>query len=76
MPKPARPGAPRVSEDRYLTPAEVASKLRATPITIVRLCRAGKLPAIKPAGTWLISEADLQAHIEASHNRNIEQGAA
>lgn len=74
MPKPARPGTRRASEDRFLTAAEVADKLRATPITIVRLCRAGKLPAIKPAGTWLISEADLQAHIEAS--RNTEQGAA
>lgn len=73
---PSRHGRPSPTPDEgdtFLTAAEVAERLRATPITIVRLCRAGKLPATKPAGTWLISEADLKAHIEASRN---EQGAA
>ncbi|HET6916645.1 MAG TPA: helix-turn-helix domain-containing protein [Acidimicrobiales bacterium] len=51
---------------KYLTAAEVADVLRLTPITVVRLCREGKLPATKPAGTWLIAEPDLLAHIEAS----------
>jgi excisionase family DNA binding protein len=37
-------------------------------MTVVRLCRDKKLPATKPAGTWLISEADLAAHIKAKHN--------
>lgn len=52
----------------YLTAAEVAKRLRTEPITVVRLCREGKLPATKPAGRWLINEGDLNAHIEASRN--------
>lgn len=55
-----------MSSPRFLTADEVAEVLRLTPITVARLCRAGKLPATKPAGTWLIAEPDLQAHIEAS----------
>lgn len=58
-----------VPPTRYLTAAEVAPILRLKPIRVVRLCREGKLPATKPAGTWLISEADLQAHIAASSNQ-------
>lgn len=73
MPTSGRPSPASATEDRYLTAAEVATVLRTTPVTIVRLCRAGKLPATKPAGTWLISETDLQAHIEASRP---ERGAA
>lgn len=67
MPKPGQP-TPQSTATRFLTAAEVANVLRTTPITVVRLCRAGKIPATKPAGTWLISEADLQAHIAARRN--------
>lgn len=73
MAEPPRPSSPPAAEDRYLTAAEVAERLRTTPITIVRLCREGKLPATKPAGTWLISEAELEAHIASRRN---ERGAA
>lgn len=54
----------------YLTAAEAADILRMTPIGVIRLCREGKLPATKPAGKWLISRDDLQAHLEAAHNTN------
>lgn len=53
----------------YLTAAEVAEILRTEPMTVVRLCREGKLPATKPAGKWLIAESDLFAHIESRHNQ-------
>jgi excisionase family DNA binding protein len=59
----------QTATDRLLTAAEVADRLRVEPITVVRLCREHKIPATKPAGTWLISEADLKAHIEASRNQ-------
>lgn len=75
MPKPGQSSPTQPArEDHFLTAAEVATLLRTTPITVVRLCREGKLPATKPFGTWLISEADLKAHLDAS--RNSEQGAA
>ena len=73
MPTSGRPTPVEAPEGPFLTAAEVAQTLRTTPITVVRLCRAGKLPATKPAGTWLIAEADLKAHIAASRN---ERGAA
>lgn len=56
----------------YLTAAEAATLLRTEPITVVRLCREGKIPATKPAGKWLISRDDLTAHLNATHNRNSQ----
>lgn len=52
----------------YLTAAEVAQRLRTTPINVLRLCRANKIPATKPFGRWLIEERDLEAYIEAGRN--------
>lgn len=74
MPRPGPTGDINSAPDDFLTAAEVAQRLRVKPLTIVRLCRDRKLPATKPAGTWLISESDLAAHIEAS--RPKEKGAA
>lgn len=58
-----------MTRPKFLTSAEVAERLRMTPMYVIRLCRDGKLPATKPAGTWLISEDDLDAHIHARSNR-------
>lgn len=58
-----------MSRPPLLTAAEVAERLRVTPATVVRLCAAKKIPATKPAGTWLIDEAALEAHIAASSNQ-------
>lgn len=49
---------------RYYTPAEVAAELRISPITAIRLCRAGKLPAVKVGGAWRIPADALAAHLE------------
>lgn len=48
----------------YYTPAEVAERLRISTITAIRLCRAGKLPAVKVGGTWRIPSAELAAHLD------------
>lgn len=64
-----------MSRPRYLTCDEVADRLRTTPITVVRLCRDGKLPATKPAGKWLISEDDLAAHLDAKRNQGEKASA-
>lgn len=73
MPTPGRPEPVEAPEGPFLTAAEVAQKLRIEPITAVRLCREGKIPATKPFGTWLIAEADLKAILNANRN---ERGAA
>lgn len=54
---------------KYLTVAEVADILRLSPWRVTQICRDGKIPATKPTGTWLISEEDLQRHIEAASNQ-------
>jgi excisionase family DNA binding protein len=65
----SKEGAVRaVSAPKFLTAEEVAERLRTSPITVVRLCRDKKLPATKPAGKWLINEADLEAHLASSRN--------
>ena len=61
-----------MSAPKFLTADEVAEQLRTTPITVVRLCRDGKLPATKPAGKWLIKQTDLDAHIAARRNDHKE----
>ena len=62
MPKPTPPTA-------YLTPEEVAERLRTTPLVIVRACRAKELRATKPNKSWLITEDDLADYIARNYNR-------
>ena len=47
------------TEERFLTPAEVAVKLRRCDNTIWRWLRAGKLKAIRIEGHYLIPEASI-----------------
>lgn len=47
----------------YFTPSEVAEQLRITPMTAIRLCRAGKLPAVKVGGAWRIPAEDLREYL-------------
>lgn len=60
---------------KYLTVSEVADILRLTPYGVTRLCRARKLPAMKPAGQWLIPEDEFLAHLEASRNSHQQDVA-
>lgn len=52
------------TEERFLTPAEVAVKLRRCDNTIWRWLRAGKLKAIRIEGHYLITEASVHAIME------------
>lgn len=47
------------SEDVYLTVEETAKRLKVTPVTIYRMARAGKLPAVKVGKAWRISRNKL-----------------
>jgi excisionase family DNA binding protein len=53
-----------VTEEVYLTAEEVATKLRLSPETVMRLLRQKKLPGFKVGGTWRISQKDLERYIE------------
>jgi|GraSoiStandDraft_57_1057295.scaffolds.fasta_scaffold1061706_1 excisionase family DNA binding protein len=53
-----------VTEEVYLTAEEVATKLRLSPETVMRLLRQKKLPGFKVGGTWRISQKDLEHYIE------------
>jgi excisionase family DNA binding protein len=52
-----------------LTASEVAERLRVSPIHIVKLCRAGKIPATKPLGTWLIPAAWVDQAVADGFNQ-------
>ncbi|MBI2019056.1 helix-turn-helix domain-containing protein [Candidatus Daviesbacteria bacterium] len=51
-------------EEEYLTPEEVAKILKVEKITIYRMCRAGKLPAVKFGKVWRISSKKLREVLE------------
>ena len=52
------------TEERYMTPAEVAVKLRRCDNTVWRWLRAGKLTAIRIEGRYLVPEASVNAIME------------
>lgn len=47
----------------YLTPEEVATKLRVTPKAVRAWCRAGQLKADRAGRRWLIKPADVEAFV-------------
>jgi len=48
-----------MKDQEYLTIGETAKKLRLAKITIYRMARKGKLPAIKIGRSWRISNRKL-----------------
>lgn len=48
-----------VLEDEFLTIDEVAKRLKVTKVTVYRMARKGKLPAIKFGKAWRISSKKL-----------------
>jgi excisionase family DNA binding protein len=51
----------------YLTTDEVADRLRETPATIARQCAAGKIPAARIGGRWLIAESVVEAMLQPTN---------
>ena len=47
------------TEERFMTPAEVAIKLRRCDNTVWRWLRSGKLKAIRIEGRYLVPEASV-----------------
>lgn len=55
--------------EEYLTPEQVAEKLKVKKITIYRMARSGKLPAIKFGKSWRISSIKLAEFLEKESNK-------
>jgi len=47
-------------DEEYLTVSEAAKKLRVKNVTIYRMARSGKLPAVKVGRSWRISNEKLK----------------
>jgi excisionase family DNA binding protein len=59
-----------MADKEYLTPAEVAKKLRIHERTVRRLLVDGKLPGVRVgARKWRVSAAALKAYFEQSERK-------
>jgi excisionase family DNA binding protein len=61
-----------VTDEEYLTPDEIARKLRVKPETIMQWLRQRKLAGYKVGGLWRISKRDYAKFLK--DNYNIEEG--
>ena len=62
-----------MGEDEYLTPTEVAEKLKIHERTVRRLLADGVLPGVRiGAKVWRISAAALRAYVEAGGQPAIQ----
>lgn len=57
-------------EETYLTPEEVAERLKLHPQTVKRLLRQKKMPGYKIEGSWRILPSELLKWMEAQKNIN------
>jgi excisionase family DNA binding protein len=67
--------ADTVQRDHYYTAAEVAAIIRRTPSSVRQLCIEGKIPATKPAGTWLIPIDQFATWLRSGANEALEASA-
>lgn len=50
----------KFSRDKFMTSKEVAEYFRLTHLTVINLCKTGKLPAFKLFGRWRVSRERLE----------------
>lgn len=62
-----------MSIQRHYTTVEAAEILRVSPLTVMRKCASGEIPATKVARQWRISEAALAAALEPTNAPVPEQ---
>ncbi len=56
-----------MTDDRYLTPAQVADELHVTVVTVRRWITNGQLPAAKAGPRkWMVRRSDLDAFLSGS----------
>jgi excisionase family DNA binding protein len=57
-------------EKEYYSPQEIAEKFNLKPRTVANWIRQGKLKAIKLGDLWRVHQADLEAFIKDSQEKN------
>jgi excisionase family DNA binding protein len=67
-----------MTEEKLLTPNQVADRVQVAPLTVMGWLRQGKLKGVKAGRFWRIRESDLEAFLNASaqHHRVVEADAA
>jgi excisionase family DNA binding protein len=55
-----------MSEARFLTIAEVASKMRVSKMTVYRLVHGGELPAVRVGRSFRVTEDDVNEYLRKS----------
>lgn len=61
------------SGSRFLTASEAAERMRVSKMTVYRLIRAGKLPAVQIGKAYRVRESDLEGYLNASYVQ-VDQG--
>jgi excisionase family DNA binding protein len=56
------PGGPR-----FLTASEAAERMRVSKMTVYRLIRAGKIPAVQIGKAYRVREDDLERYLDSSY---------
>jgi excisionase family DNA binding protein len=56
------PGGPR-----FLTALEVAERMRVSKMTVYRLIKGGKLPAVRIGKAYRVREEDLETYLDSSY---------
>jgi excisionase family DNA binding protein len=51
----------------FLTASEAAARMRVSKMTVYRLIRAGKLPAVQIGKAYRVRESDLEGYLDASY---------
>lgn len=57
----------KFSRDKFMTSKEVAEYFRLTHLTVINLCKTGKLPAFKIFGRWRVSKQRLDEFMNHEH---------
>ena len=61
----ARSNSP--SGPRFLTALEVAERMRVSKMTVYRLIRSGKIPAVRIGRAFRVREDDVEKYLDASY---------
>jgi excisionase family DNA binding protein len=64
-----------MTEEKLLTPAEVAARLQLSKITVLDYLRRGHLKGVKLAKHWRVREEDLQRFIVGHLRNSVPKGA-
>ena len=55
------------SGSRFLTATEAAERMRVSKMTVYRLIRSGRLPAVQIGKAYRVRERDLEDYLNASY---------